>query len=199
VSETNQLGMVMRSMKICAVMTGVRDSGSRYTGNPQRSATVMGEIASGSRARRKGTFLRDQRGAVAFEMLIVYLFMMMSLLLPLSDLARFGFQFISAWEALRAFGQYVQYNPPADVANTFVWSSGLPASVAGFPINNVMIFCGGSGADAACTAGNMTLPTKYYSYTTIVTLTPMVLAPVLCTSGNANPCSFTLLYSARFQ
>ena len=76
------------------------------------------------RSRRSpGSFLADQRGAVAFEMPIVYLFMLMVLLLPLSDVASFGFQFISAWEALRAFGQYVQYNPPADVTNTTGWPS----------------------------------------------------------------------------
>ena len=58
-------------------------------------------------ARHKGSFMADQRGAVAFETLIVYLFMVTSLLLPLADVAAAGFQFISAWEALRAFGQYV--------------------------------------------------------------------------------------------
>ena len=46
---------------------------------------------------------------------------------------------------------------------------------------------------------NVTLPTKYYSYTTTVTLAPMVLRSVLCTSSNANHCSFTLPYSERFQ
>ena len=57
------------------------------------------------------TLLSDQRGAVAFEMLIVCLFMMMSLLLPLADVAIAGFQFVSAWEALRAFGQYIAVQP----------------------------------------------------------------------------------------
>jgi hypothetical protein len=52
-------------------------------------------------ARHKESFIADQRGAVAFEMPIVYLFLMMSLLLPLADVAIAGFQFISAWEALR--------------------------------------------------------------------------------------------------
>ena len=32
----------------------------------------------------------------------------------------------------------------------------------------------------------LTLPTKYYSYTTTVTLAPIVLRSVLCTSSNAN-------------
>ena len=59
----------------------------------------------------KDSFIADQRGAVAFEMLIVYLFMVMSLLLPLADVAVAGFQFVSAWEALRAFGQYDPVQP----------------------------------------------------------------------------------------
>jgi hypothetical protein len=40
---------------------------------------------------------------------------------------------------------------------------------------------------------------KYYSYTTTVTFAPMVLRLVLCTSGSANPCTFTLFYTERFQ
>ena len=52
-------------------------------------------------ARHKDLSSADQRGAVAFEMLIVWLFLMMSLLLPLADVAAAGFQFISAWGALR--------------------------------------------------------------------------------------------------
>ena len=59
------------------------------------------------------TLLSDQRGAVAFEMLIVCLFMMVSLLLPLADLAIAGFQFISAWQALRDYRAHrIQYSPP---------------------------------------------------------------------------------------
>jgi len=50
----------------------------------------------------------------------------------------------------------------------------------------------------ACSAANFVSP-KYYSYTTTVTVAPIVLTAVLCTSGNANPCSFTLSYSERFQ
>jgi len=143
------------------------------------------------------TLLSDQRGAVAFEMPIVWLFMMMSLLLPLADVAIAGFQFISAWGALRAFGQYVQLHPPPDVTNTSSWT--LPTTVAGYPISNVQVLCGDTNAGAVCSSGNATSPTKYYSYTTTVTLAPMVLRPVLCTSGNADPCSFTLPYSERFQ
>ena len=69
------------------------------------------------------TLLSDQRGAVAFEMPIVWLFLMLSLLLPLADVAIAGFQFISAWQALRAFGQSIQYAPPPDFTNASDWAS----------------------------------------------------------------------------
>ena len=145
------------------------------------------------------SFIANQRGAAALEMPIVCLFMMLSLLVPLADLAIAGFQFVSAWGALRAFGQYVQYHSPPDVTNTSSWTSTLPTTVAGYGISNVQVLCGDTNAGAVCSSSNVTLPTKYYSYTTTVTLSPMVLGPVLCTSGNANPCSFTLPYSERFQ
>jgi hypothetical protein len=132
------------------------------------------------------SLLSDQRGAVAFEMLIVWLFLMLSLLLPLADVAIAGFQFVSAWQALRAFGQYVQLHPPPDVTNTGVWKSTLPTTVTGYPISNIQI-----GVDG---------PIMYYSYTTTVTLLPFnFLKTMLCKSSNPNPCSFTLSYSERFQ
>jgi hypothetical protein len=143
------------------------------------------------------TLLSDQRGAVALEMPAVVFFLMISLLLPLADLAIAGFQFVSAWGALRAFGQYVQLHPPPDVTNTSSWT--LPTTVAGYPISNVQVLCGDTNAGAVCSSANVTLPTKYYSYTTTVILSPMVLRSVLCTSSNGNPCSFTLPYSERFQ
>ena len=146
-------------------------------------------------ARHKGSFIADQRGAVAFEMPIVYLFMVLSLLLPLADVAIAGFQFISAWGALRAFGQYLQYHPPADPANPS-WTPALPTTVAGYPISSVQVLCGDISAGAACTSANVaTSPIKYYSYTTTVTLAPMVLSAVLCPSS----CTYTLPYSERFQ
>jgi len=139
------------------------------------------------------TLLSDQRGAVAFEMPIVWLFLMMSLLLPLADLAIAGFQFISAWEALRAFGQSIQYNPPPDVTNASAWtSSALAKADPRFPIQQFKLVCGDT--NTVCSASNTASP-KYYLYTTTVTLSPMVLRKVLC---NAGSCSFTLPYSGRF-
>jgi hypothetical protein len=148
--------------------------------------------------RHKGSLLADRRGAVAFEMLIVYAFILLFLLLPAADLAVAGFQFISAWEALRTFGEYVQYNQPPDPTSPSTWWTGLNKTVGVFTISPVNggVICGETGH--ACAAGNIASP-RYYSYTTTVTLAPMVLKKVLCTSKNANPCSFTLPYSERFQ
>jgi Flp pilus assembly protein TadG len=159
-------------------------------------AVFFGRRCLGRLVSHEDSFIADQRGAVALEMPIVWLFLMMSLLLPLADLAIAGFQLVSAWQALRAFGQYIQYNPPPDVTNTSSWTSKLPTTVAGYPISNIQVLCGDTNAGAVCSSTNVTLPTKYYSYTTTVTLAPMVLRQVLC---NANPCSFTLPYSERFQ
>jgi hypothetical protein len=145
----------------------------------------------------KDSFIADQRGAVAFEAMIVYLFMGTSLLLPLADLAAAGFQYISAWEALRGFGQSIQYSPPPDVTNASSWAtSAIAKADSRFPISSIRLVCGDSNID--CSATNTASP-KYYSYTTTVTMAPMVLRSVLCTSGNANPCTYTLAYSERFQ
>ncbi|WP_375780200.1 hypothetical protein ACE103_15975 [Bradyrhizobium sp. ma5] len=142
--------------------------------------------------RRRVFFIADQRGAAAFEMLIVFAFLGVSLLLPLADVAAAGFQFVSAWGALRSFGQQIQYNTPPDVTNWASWKSGLPTSVAGYPINNLQVLCG--DAIAACSGTNSGSP-KYYTYTTTVTVSPIILTAVLC----ANSCTYTLSYSERFQ
>jgi hypothetical protein len=140
----------------------------------------------------KKSFIADRRGAVAFEAMIVYLFMVTFLLLPLADAAVAGFQYISAWQALRSFGQSIQYATP-DLTDISAWRAKLPTTVAGYPINNLQVLCGGANA---CSATNLA-PPRYYSYQTTVTLSPMVLRQVLC--GSANPsCSFTLPYSERF-
>ena len=162
---------------------------------PRLSATGSGKhtAVEVALARHKDSFMADQRGAVAFETLIVYLFMVTSLLLPLADVAAAGFQFISAWGALRNFGQSIQYDPPPDVTNASGWtSSKLAKADPRFPIQQFQLVCGDT--NAVCSAANSASP-KYYSYTTTVTLSPMVLRSVLCTSS----CSFTLPYSERFQ
>src|SRR6266702_8087210 len=146
--------------------------------------TPRSEVLSIGRSRgacRKKSFIADQRGAVAFETMIVYIFMVASLLMPLADVAAAGFQFISGWAALRGFGQYLQYNPPPDVTNAAAWtSSALAKADPRFPIPSIQLLCGNS--NAVCSASNLGLP-KYYSYTTTVTLAPIVLRSVLCTSS----------------
>src|SRR5258708_6330021 len=115
---------------------------SRLLRSPRLLAVGSGKLTAAAALARRGSFMADQRGAVAFETLIVYSFMVTALLLPLADVAAAGFQFISGWEALRGFGQYVQYNAPPDVTNTSSWTSTLPATVAGYPINSVQVLCG---------------------------------------------------------
>jgi len=149
---------------------------------------------------RKETFVADQRGAVAFEMPFVFGFMILVLLLPLADMAIAGFQFISAWGALRSFGQSIQYSPPPDVTNVSTWTAAAKAMVNNDPdqiykIQNLQVVCGDSSA--VCSPSNTASP-KSYSYVTTVTLSPMtpMLKPVLCPNGN---CTYTLPYSERFQ
>ena len=81
-------------------------------GNAKGNTMTERTVLAGKDKLTSTTLLSDQRGAVAFEMPIVWLFMMMSLLLPLADLAIAGFQFISAHQALRDMGQRTQYSTP---------------------------------------------------------------------------------------
>jgi hypothetical protein len=136
----------------------------------------------------------DQRGAAAFETILVYIFIVTFLLLPLSDVAVAGLQFSSAWGALRSFGQYLQYNPPADITSTSGWPAQTTAG--GYTMGNIHVLCGDTSAGAACTSANVaTSPAKYYSYTTTITLSPLLLKAVLCPST----CQYTLTYRERFQ
>jgi hypothetical protein len=164
---------------------------------PRLSATGSGKqtAVEVALARHKDSFmatlLSDQRGAFAFEVPIVWLFLAISLLLPLADVAAAGFRFISAWGALRNFGQSIQYNPPTDFANASGWtSSKLAQADPRFPIQNFQLVCGNS----ACSGTNTASP-RYYSYTTTITISPMVLRSVMCPSS----CSFTMPYSERFS
>lgn len=146
----------------------------------------------------KKSFIVDQRGAVTFETIIVYSVLVASLLMPLADVSAAGFQFISAWAALRSFGQYLQYNPPSDATNASSWaSSAIAKADSHFPIGNLQVLCGET--NAVCSSGNVSAAVKYFSYTTTVTLAPLVSKVLVCKSPNANPCTYTLPYSERFQ
>lgn len=138
------------------------------------------------------SFIVDQRGAVAFETLIVYPVLVAFLLMPLADLAAAGFQFISAWSALRSFGQYVQYASPLAPDGTVSWKTGLQTTVAGHAISNIQVLCG--DAEATCSPSNLASP-KYITFSTTITLAPLVWRGVLCPTT----CTYTLPYSERFQ
>ena len=159
-------------------------------GNAKGNTMAEGTLAEKDKLTST-TLLSDQRGAVAFEMPLVFGFMMLLLFLPLADVAIAGFQYISAWQALRAYGQYIQYNNPPDPANPGTWKSGLQTTVGGHTIGNLQVMCG----SAVCSSGNVTLTPKYFTFSTTITLAPMVLRPILCPST----CTYTLPYSERFQ
>lgn len=115
----------------------------------------MSTVRTGRHKSGRRSFIDDQRGAAAFEMAIVYGFLMFSLLLPLADLAIAGFRFISAHQALRDMGQRTQYSPPADVTNASViatWKSALPTAISGYTITP-QVYCGSPGTVAPCSSG----------------------------------------------
>jgi hypothetical protein len=122
---------------------------------------------------------------------IVFALMIFSLIFPLADLAIAGFQYISALQSLRAFGQSIQYSPPPDVTSTSSWSSAAVAKAdPSYPIPSIQVICGA----AACSATN-NAPPIYYSYSTTITLSPLVLKSVLCPTS----CTYTMQYTERFQ
>lgn len=144
-------------------------------------------------ASRRHSFIADQRGAAAFEMPIVFILLVFGMLLPLADFAVAGFQYISAIQALRSFGQTIQYSPPPDVTNASSWISTATAKAdPHYPVSTINLICGNS--NAACSSTN-SAPPMYYSYSTSITLSPMVMRSVLCGSS----CTLTLSYSERFQ
>jgi len=181
---------VMKSRRHAAAE---RSKARCFKGQVNTKGNTMTERTSAGKDKLTSLF-SDQRGAVAFETVVVYLFMVTSLLLPLADVAAAGFQFISAWEALRGFGQSIQYDKP-DFTNASGWtSSKLAKADPRFPIQQFRLVCGDAGLD--CSPSNNASP-QYYSYATTVTLSPMVLSAVLCTSSNANKCLYTLSYSEQ--
>ncbi|MFB6464485.1 hypothetical protein [Bradyrhizobium tunisiense] len=139
---------------------------------------------------RKISFIQDQGGAVSFELPIVLLLMLITILFPLADVAIAGFKYLSAHQALRDMGQFTQYKPPSDVTSSSAvndWKSSLPSTVGGYSIT-AEVYC--DGAPAPCASG-ATLP-KYYTFTTSFSLSPMVLSSMLCSTC-------TVKYSERFQ
>lgn len=139
---------------------------------------------------KKLGFVADQRGAVAFETIIVYLFMVTSLLLPLADVAVAGLKFNSAYQALRDIGQRTQYAVPdaTDPTSIASWKSALPTTVDGYSVS-AKVYCGDPGTEAPCAGTSFP---KYYIFSTSFTLSPIVLGSVLCSTCNVN-------YSQRFQ
>ncbi|MGY2805165.1 hypothetical protein [Bradyrhizobium sp. USDA 4506] len=146
------------------------------------------------RVNGKRSLIADRRGAVAFEMLFVFAFLFLVILLPLADLALAGFQYIQAFAALRGFGQYLQYNQPTDVTSTSTWLTTVRSRASAdprYPMSDPNVICG----DNQTGCSDASLSPKYYSYTTTITFAPMVLRSVLCSSS----CTYTLSYSERFQ
>jgi hypothetical protein len=157
----------------------------------RRVRACLGKLMS-----RKETFLADRRGAVSFEMPVVFFFLIMSLLLPLSDVAIAGFKYLSALQSLRSFGQSILYSPPIDLSDTASWVTSAKAKAdTNYPVSNFQVTCGDT--NAACSATNPAFP-RYYSYSTTITLSPIVLKSVLCTGSGADPCTLTLSYRERF-
>src|SRR4051812_6855110 len=103
---------------------GVQSQMFEGQGNDEGSTMAERTVLSGKDKVTSTGLLSDQRGAAALEMTIVSLFMMLTLLLPLAALPTAGFRYISAWQALRGFGQSIQYSPPQDVTNvSSAWTS----------------------------------------------------------------------------
>jgi hypothetical protein len=150
-----------------------------------------GLIRSG---RKVASLFADRRGAVSVELIFVYPALIMGILLPMFDIAIAGFQYLSARQALHSFGQYLMYSPPDNLADTTDWMTTALAkgNTLGYSISSIQLICGDS--EVACSSTNTALP-KYFSYSTTVTLTPLMLTSVLC----PNSCTYTISYSTRFQ
>jgi hypothetical protein len=171
-------------------MTGTNKSVDKVCSLVARRGRLVSHIKS---------FIANQRGVVALEMPAVVFFLMISLLLPLADLAITGFKFTFAYQALRNMGQLTQnmgqltrYYPPADVtssASITGWQNSLPKTVDGYLVS-AQVYCGDPGTPAPCASGTI-LP-KYYTFSTSFTLSPMVLGRFLCSTC-------TVKYSQRFQ
>lgn len=155
-------------------------------------------VCLGRLMRRRETFLADQRGAVSLEMPFVFSVLVMALLLPLADMGIAGFKYLSALQALRSFGQSILYSPPIDLSDTSSWVATATAKAdPNYPVSasSFQVICGES--NAACSAANVAIP-RYYTYSTTITLSPLVLTSVLCKGGGGSSCTITLSYRERF-
>jgi Flp pilus assembly protein TadG len=144
--------------------------------------------------RWRTAFIADRRGAVSVEMLIIYPVLVTGILLPLADVGIAGLRWLAASQALHAFGQSIQYNPPPDVTDVATWKQdAIDKALAelDLTITNFQVMCDG----AVCSDATVAAVPKYYTFQTTVTLTPMVLSSVLC----SNSCTYTFSYAARFQ
>jgi hypothetical protein len=139
--------------------------------------------------------LADRRGIVAFEVPTIMVLLVLGFIIPLADFSVFGYTYISAFQAMRDTGQYMQYHPPSDVTATYTLPSSA-STIGKYQITNIQIMCG----SAVCSSSNLASP-KYYTFQTSFTLTPSsIMRPILCTSGNStNRCKYTLNYTERFQ
>lgn len=160
---------------------------------------VMGRALRISPVRHRSfvALSADQRGAVSLEMPVIFGFMMLTIFLPMADLAIVGFQYISAYQALRDVGQWAQYHTPPDVTiwNSGTWYSSLPTTAGGYSVSLTSVICGDAGVD--CSSGGASPPTpRYYVFQTSFQYSPLILATAL---GCKPTCTYTLTYSERFE
>ena len=152
-------------------------------GNAKGNTLTERTVLAGKDKLTSTTLLSDQRGAVAFEMPIVWLFLMMSLLLPLADLLSLASSLYPRGGHCVTSGNLSSTTRHLTSRTRQVGRQAKLATTADrwFPIKIFNVVC---GDDSACSTTNTASP-KYYSYTTTVTLSPMVLRSVLCTSSPA--------------
>jgi hypothetical protein len=157
-----------------------------------RAYTAMALTRKGKETLTR--LLSDRRGAVAFELPIVYLCLVVSLLLPLTELAIAGLKFNSAYQALRDMGQFTQYSQldATDSTSISAWQSSLPTTIDGYTIT-ATIKCGNAGSAPPCAGTDFP---KYYLFQTSFSLSPMVLGRVF---GITLCSTCTVSYSQRFQ
>jgi hypothetical protein len=154
----------------------------------------------------KKSLIANQRGAVAFETVIVMALVLFPLFLSLADLATAGFQFLSGWQTLSSFGEYAQnyaQNNPPDYSNISAWTSNLQTSwtvngrTTGVNSTTLQVTCGDANPPSPCSQSNNDPPRRFL-YTTTVNLSLMWLGWAFSCSNNT-PCPKTLQHSEPYQ